>query len=165
MNKELKFEKDIEINEYSLGTDWNNQPILFMSYSRVLADTILKRDKKKIEIDVYRAELDLKIRDNPERHGLSKITESAVTSSIAIEPKYQSLIEELLSLNHEVKILEGAIKAFEHRKKALECKVQLFISGYNATPKEHTEEESRLATKELRKRISDEKKVSRTNKR
>lgn len=133
----MNYEEDIKIDETSLEIEWLNQPSLMMKYSRHAANMQQELDVKRQELDVTKAELDKAIRENPSNFSISKeikITEAVVTGAILKSKRYKLVYSEYLDAKYEYDVAQAAVKAFEHRKVALENLVKLFIGQYFAGP-------------------------------
>ena len=132
---------DLKIDINRLHEEWLRQPSLYMKYSEMASQAQRTRDQIKERIDVVSAECDNKIRSNPENYtgcprtkdGL-KPTEGWITATIQQQQEYQKANEEFHSANYVMNVLQGAVRAFDHRKKALEMEVQLWSMGYWSTP-------------------------------
>jgi|6_EtaG_2_1085325.scaffolds.fasta_scaffold216197_2 hypothetical protein len=138
--KERDYVEDIEVNEANLKQEWERQPGLYLHYSIVLADAERARNVSKEELDITKAQLDKDIRSRPEEFDVEKITESVVTNTILLQESYVEKNQEYIDRGYEVSIMQGVIRAFDHKKKALENLVTLYISGYNAEPKPNRRE-------------------------
>lgn len=133
------YEQDLAIDPYCLDEDWLKQSGLFMKYSVMAADAQKRRDQAKEKLDVVKAELDRSIRENPginNKYKLEKITEAVVTSTILVQPEYKVASDELIEANYELNILQSAVRAFDHKRAALENEVKLWLGSYFSGPKE-----------------------------
>jgi hypothetical protein len=137
----MDFQKDLDIDKFSLDDEWAKQPSTFHKWSMQLAEAEMERDKAKEEIDLVRAELDLAIRTDPIKFKLEKITESAVNSAIITNEKYRKSLDEYNQLKYNHRIIQSAIESLNHKKYALDNLVRLFLSEYylrDAPPKDRT---------------------------
>ena len=130
----MNYEKDILIDETALDVEWLEQPRLMMKYTRYAADTRQEMDLARENLDLVRAELDKKIRNDPDRYDLVKITEGAVTNTIIAQPAYKDAMERFLVTKYEYEVAQGAVRAFDQRKSALENLVRLHGQQYFAGP-------------------------------
>jgi hypothetical protein len=135
MSKELNYEKDIRIDPEALDVEWLNQPHLFLTYARNSANMRKSLDEAKQSLDIAKAEADKKIRTNPEKYGLEKITESVVANAILIENGYKAAFQEYLDAKYEADMASAAVQAMEQKKSALENLVRLYGQSYFAGPK------------------------------
>ncbi len=131
----MNYEQDIKIDESSLDIELLEQASLFMKYSKNLAGEQLTRDKLSVELDLKKAELDKAIRTNPEKYGIEKITENAVSNTIITQKDYQDVQSRFMQAKYEADIALSAVRAFDMRKSMLENLVKLNGQQYFAGPK------------------------------
>lgn len=132
---ELNYEKDICIDEKALDIEWLEQAELMRRYASHLAKTGKGMDLAKEKLEIGRANIELSIRKEPERYGISKITESAVQSTILLQEEYQKLSQEYIEAKYENNIALAAVRALDQKKMALENLVKLLQASYFAAPK------------------------------
>lgn len=158
---ENDFEKDLEIDKYSLDVEWLNFPMLYAKWARALVVAQEERQTIKDEMELYKASLDGKIRADPTSYGITgKLTESSITNTILKQKRYKMFVEELIDATTNVGILTAARASMEHKKKALENLTSLFLAGYWAEkipPKVSDELDEQLASK-MRKEMKNKKK-------
>ena len=130
----MNYEQDMTIDESALDIEWLAQPRLMMQYARHAAKTRLEAEQKKEKLDIVRAGLDKKIRVDPEKFGIVKLTESVVTSTIITQEEYTIANEEYLLAQYENNMAQGAVRAVEGKKTALENLVKLHGQQYFAGP-------------------------------
>lgn len=120
----LQCHKDLRINENDLQSEWLKQAQLFFDYASQMS--ILSKKRNELS-----AKLADDIKTNPEKFGIpaGKVSEAALERSI------QSNIE-IIELNYQIDLYSNAVKAFEHKKRALEYECQLLMGGFFAEPKE-----------------------------
>ena len=131
----MDYEKDIVIDENSLDLEWLEQPALMMKYSRHAAKMRREIDEVKQNLDIVKAEVDQKIRKNPGKYKIEKVTEGAISSAILVDNDYQEAYSAYLDAKYEADIAQSAVYAFEQRKSALENLVRLHGQQYFAGPK------------------------------
>lgn len=130
----MDYEKDITIDETALDVEWLNQPKLMMRYGKLSAKAELSVSVAKQNLEVTKAELDKEIRSNPEKFGIEKMTETAVANTIISNPEYKDAMETYNTAVYELSMAKAAVRAFEHKKEALENLVRLFGQQYFAGP-------------------------------
>lgn len=130
-----EYENDIRIDETALDVEWLEQPSLMMKYARTSSHARMILDQKKEALELVKAELDREIRTNPSRFGIEKVTEAVVTAAIISHADYKEASDALISAKFESDIAQGALKAFDARKDALENLVKLHGMQYFAGPK------------------------------
>ena len=129
------YKKDIEINDNNLKEEWERQAGLYLYYSLQLSDAEAEKNKAKEDVDVVMAQLDREIREKPKTFEIEKITEGVVKSTILLQEEYTNAQDSYVKKIYNVSILQGVIRAFDHKKKALENLVTLHMAGYHAEPK------------------------------
>lgn len=131
---ETTYKQDIEINPEALDVEWVKQPSLYMKYSEQLAGLRDRVDRLKEKFDVLDAGLGLKIRQDPARYGLDKLTEGGVQTVIATNEAHLSLSDEMATARYEYEVMQAAVRAMDQKKSALENLVRLHGSSYFAGP-------------------------------
>lgn len=139
-----------DIDKNLLDDEWLNQPKLYFKWAVQLEDARAKFEEAKVEFDLVKSELDLEIRDNPHKFHLpEKITEKMIVAVVLTQPEYKEAQQAVFTDKHRVGILQAAVTALDHRKKALEKLVDLHGQKYFATPR--VSEDSRESMQEVEK--------------
>jgi len=154
----------IRIDQHALDVEWLRQAELYFEYASLLVDQRLDVDAKKSNIDIVKAESDKDIRNNPGRFGIVKVTEACVGSALNGHPNVIEAVKEHRDAKHDQGMLEAAVAALDHKKRALEKLVDLHHSSYFARPQARSEgskeEVSEIEKKSARRtRKAPEKKV------
>jgi len=124
---------DIDMNQ--LDVEWLRQPRMFFTTAEALAEARRDFEQAKSELDLTDAELDKAIRANPEEYGLpQKTTETMISKTIIACENHTAASDEIQMKKHRVDVLQAAVTALDHRKKALENLVQLHGQNYFSTP-------------------------------
>lgn len=126
----------LRIDEYQLDKEWVEQPALYFRYSRKLADAERSLDEAKADLELCKAQLDKKIRDDPERYNIAKVSESAIASAILTRERYKEKLADYNDAKHTVAVLKAACVALTQRKAALENMVDLHGQSYFSKPRE-----------------------------
>lgn len=129
-----EYEVDLEIDPNALDVEWLKQPSLFFKYSDKAALARKNLDALKEEYDVYRAALDSKIRKEPEKYGLTKVTEGSIAAVITMDKTVEEFENSVNELKYQFDILTNAIRAFDQKKSALENLVKLLGMDYFSAP-------------------------------
>ena len=152
----MNYEKDVRIGETALDIEWLEQPTLMRKYTKHLAEMQKVEDTTKIEMELIWAELDIKIRKNPEEFGLTKITETAIKNNILILDEYKEVNEAYIDAVFEKNIAKGVVNSISQKKDALENLVKLYGQSYFAGPSiprnltEKVEEKQKKANLKIR---------------
>ena len=128
-------ETDLEIDPNNLDREWMEQPRLYFRYAAELSDARKELDIAKSRQDLLKAELDTAIRNDPEVYGVRKVTEGSITSAIMTREEWRDAAKQVLDAKHVVDVLSAAVTALDHRRKALEGMVQLFLANYFSRPR------------------------------
>lgn len=146
MSEEHEFKSDIAIDVDALDYEWTRQASLAQKYGELVANAILDRDRKKDQLAIKRAEIDLDIRENWTDWGFpSKPTENGISNAILSNEDIQKLQDELHELNYEVNSLTSIRGAFDHKRSALENLSKLYLAGYWGEARIPTEARNRYA--------------------
>lgn len=145
-------ESDLQINQDELDREWVEQPTLYYRYATMLAKARLNHEREKSNIEVARAEVARLIRAKPKKFGIGdKITEAAVKEAILVHKDYTAAVESELKAKYRVDILQATVVALDHRKKALEKLVDLFLANYFSPPRAKGEK-----SREAQQRMSEQ---------
>lgn len=128
-----EYNDDLKIGFSKLHINWRDQSTNYMKWSEKWVNAVSYRDHIKENLDVLKAELDAKYRQ--ELSTDKKPTEVAISSAITNDEDYKLQQQQLIDANETVNLLVSAKGAFEHRKKALEGLTQLWVNGYWSDPK------------------------------
>lgn len=132
----------LEIDPHRLDEEWVNQPNLYYDYASHLADARQAYEDAKNNLELVRAELDKAIREDPEEFGVEKVTEKAVESAVILEDEYQAAQKQVNYSRHTMDVAQAAVGSLDHRKRALEKLVDLFLANYFSEPKRKSKEET-----------------------
>jgi len=130
----LNYEEDVKINPDALDVEWLKQAELMKKYAIHAADTKKEMDEVKERLDITKARIEMNIRTEPEKYGLSKITEGAIQSTILLQDEYQNLAHEYTSAKYENDVAIAVVRAIDQKKTALENLVKLLAASYFASP-------------------------------
>ena len=130
----MNYERDVRIDDSALDVEWLEQPQLMMKYSRYAADAGRVLEQRKEQLEVTRAELDKKIRSDPENFDIAKVTESVVANTIITQSEYREAQEAMIEAKHEYDMARAAVRSIDGKKDALENLVRLHGQQYFAGP-------------------------------
>lgn len=131
---DFDYEKNIQIDEESLDLEWLDQPKHFIKIAKASAEATFDLDQAKASFDVTCSELEMDIRNNPGNYKIEKVTESAIKAALCQTDKHQEALQNLNEAKRDAAILQGAVRAFDQRKSALENLVRLHGQSYFAGP-------------------------------
>lgn len=133
---EIKYEEDLLIDPEQLDVEWLDQPRKFMRYAEEAAKAKREMDRAKEHCDVVYAEQDSKIRINPERYDIAKVTADSVKATVLQQEAYKKAQMKYNDTKFDYDIAMAAVRAFDMRKSALENLVKLQGQSYFAAPSE-----------------------------
>jgi hypothetical protein len=129
------YKNSIEIDIDNLENEWRQQPIKFMEWAHKAVEMESERDRLKDKLEVLHGKIDLEIRQDPEKFGIVKATESSIQSAMVGDIRIQGATSDYLQAVKDAKMFNVMREAFDHRKKALEKMTDLWIAGYYAEPR------------------------------
>lgn len=146
----------LKIDSLALDKEWLGQPALYFEYAEKLADARRKADESKSNLDLVYSDLSAKIRSTPDRYGVEKVTETAVADKIKNIGEYRVAQKLVNDAKYKVDIMQAAVTALDHRKRALTMLVELHGQNYFSDPKitsskQFREVASTTEKKEIRK--------------
>jgi len=127
-------DRELEVNVNELDKEWVRQPGLFFRYASMLADARQELEAAKGDFELAKAEADQEVRTNPQSYGISKVTEGAISAVVPTLEACRKARDRVSKAKHQVDVLEAMVGALEHKKKALERLVELFLAGYFSVP-------------------------------
>lgn len=145
------------IDRDRLDDEWVKQPGLYMEWGNKLADANKKVEQAKAAYNVAEAELQKKIRSDPEKYCDGDSREGAIKAEITIRLAKHPAAKKLIAAKHRQDVLQVAVTALDHRKRALQDAVQLFLGQYFSTPRLKGEE-----GKEVERKIKQRRAAKRT---
>lgn len=125
----------LEIDEGALDREWVRQPKLYFKFAMRLALARSEFDEAKADFELVKADLDSAIRDDPTEYGLKKLTEPGVVAAMPRQGQYIKALQDINEKRRAQGILEAAVTALEHKKRALEKLVDLHGQEYFSTPR------------------------------
>ena len=129
-------ENEFYLDPHSLDEEWLKQPEFAAKYAKLQADATRSLDLAKNELKLVEATLAEGMRLNPADYNIKKVSEAAISSSIPKQAIYQDANKAVIDAKHELAVLQAAMMAIEHRKKALENLVTLHMADYYSSPRE-----------------------------
>jgi hypothetical protein len=129
-----EFETDKTIDPLQLDVEACQQPDLFFKWARQSVAARGEVDRTKLAVDVAEARAEAAIRDNPEKYGLMKVTEAAISAAVKIHPKCIEAQDHYLRAREVAGLLDAAREAMEQKKRMIEILVTLHGQQYFAGP-------------------------------
>ena len=139
----------LDIDEYQLDEEWINQPRQYHYWAVELADAQLVLDAAKSDLEVVKADLDMRVREDLVAQG-KKVTETLVSTEVINCKQYQESTKEVNKSRHTLNLTKAAVEALEHRKRALEKLVDLHGRDYFSEPTSSVESRENVEAMEKR---------------
>lgn len=156
MNPNLDTKKHralLEINMYALHEEWSNQPLLFHEYAVYLEEARLELEEAKNALSLVEVQTGKKVRAEPQRYGLVKVTEAAIKEAVARNKEVVAAISKIDDCRYNVGILQAMVSSLEQRKRALEKLVDLHGQDYFSQPIARNDKLKQSSTSEVRQRV------------
>lgn len=135
--EETEYGRDIEIDRDRLDTEWVRQASTMMKYLDLSSRLDRKQKAAKERIDYIKAKkyIEIKSRLMKTEGGKKAPTEGQINSLVIVSEEVQEAINDFLVASKRYSAAQSAVKALEHKRKALENLVQLYLSGYWSEPR------------------------------
>lgn len=131
--EELDLDKAIDPDQ--LDVEAVRQAEVFYKWSERMIEARSKVERCKYEMDKIEAQLQLRVRDEPSKFGISvRMTEQVVEACVKTHAKYEAAAEALRQARRKLGRLESAVSAMEQRKRMIEILVTLHGQQYYAGP-------------------------------
>ncbi len=129
--KLVSFRERLTIDQFKLEIECINQPALYAEVGEAASEARTEAKRMKDRLEFVKAELSVKIRKDPETHGIvGKPTEAAIESAIVLQNEYREAINALSKANHIADSLSILQASVEQRKSMIRDLVSLFIHSY-----------------------------------
>jgi len=124
------FRERLIIDQFALEEGCKDQPDLYREVGELYVSFKSSAKRLKEEVEYVKAELQQKIRSNPDVYGLAKVTESAISAAILLQPEFKEIQKEYLEMDELASTLNIFLTSVEQRKSALKDMVSLYIYNY-----------------------------------
>jgi len=132
----MNYLEDIRIDETALDIEWLRQPELMLKYGSLAVEARMNMDLEKEVLELVKAKLDKEIRENPEKFGISKLTENVVQNIILLQDEYKEQNKKYLNAKYNYEVLKVVVDSLNQKRDSLENLVKLFGLQYFSGPKE-----------------------------
>ena len=130
----MNYADDMKIDASGLDIECLDQPALMLKYAEIAAEKEQALDDAKEALEFCTSELDMEIRNFPEKFGVAKVTDNSVKAAIPLQEDYKTAMSNMIRAKFEYKVASGAAKAVDARKTMLETLVKLHGQQYFAGP-------------------------------
>jgi len=125
--KKYKFKKGLKIDRYVLDQELVKQPQLYSGWAIKEAEAANEKEWEKHRLELIRAQVEIKIRKDPEEYGIQNITEGIIKASITSHKKVRRQTKKYLEALHNERVLKKAERSYKARQKMLEGLVHLNV--------------------------------------
>lgn len=122
--------KSLHIHIHELHKDAQAQPDLVCRAGELAAEMKARSKRAKLAVEETKANVDKSIRDNPDEHGLAKVTEGAVQSTIDRCVEVKKAQNEAIDAELESDKAAVLAEAYRHRKGMISDEVTLYVANY-----------------------------------
>ena len=122
--------EDFELDAYNLENEVSKQADLTFKYGKGFARAKAERDKIKIQIDIVRAEITAKVREDHDEYGIRNLNEGAVKTVVEGEPELVKWKKKLIIWQEQCDILYAASNAISAKREAITGQIRLYSMSY-----------------------------------
>lgn len=119
-----------------LDSEWARQPELYYEWATKLADAQRGAAEAKDQLELIEAETSRTIRREPEKFGLTKVTEDGIRTAVVMSMFVREAKAKMIDAEHAVGVMKALVFALDNKKKGLESAVQLRLANYFSTPRQ-----------------------------
>lgn len=134
MDIKEEFEQDRKVDPEQLDVEAAQQADLFFKWAEREVEAKIDVDRAKYNLEITDAKLATRIREDPERYDVKKVTESSIAAAVQNHPRHAAAYETFLSAKATHLMLEKAVLAMEQKKRMIEVLVTLHGQEYFAGP-------------------------------
>ncbi len=134
-NVRVDAEPIVLIDEDNLDKECIRLPSNYLQCACNSADAKREVDELKAELDVIEADLSRKIRADPARYGIEKLTEGGLGSTVILQKSYREALKNLQEARYQHDLHQAVVNAMEHKKRSLTLLVELLGLSYYSSPK------------------------------
>lgn len=124
-----------EIDKYKLDDEWILQEKMMGKVGEALAEAKRDLETAKSKLEVRQALIDKRIRSNPQKYDLTKISEASIASEVLLQMEQRSEGKDVIDAKYRVAIIQAALDRLSSRGKAISDLIYLHSIQYFATPK------------------------------
>lgn len=149
----MDYAKVVKIDSKNLDREIEEHGQKFMEWVERYASAEKEILAAERNLKIVKAEVENKIRSNPEKYNLEKVTDSVVKAKVRVSKKVNIAAERFENAKYDLEVMRGMREEMgANRKKMIEKLVDLWISGVHSDPRVAKEEN--FNRKKLRRRES-----------
>lgn len=100
------------------------------------ADLKAEAKRSKLAVEEIEAEVDKEVRADPDSFGLTKITESVVSSAVTSDRRVQEARRREIDAAHDADKAGNLASAYDHRRSMLKGEIELYVHNYFGDPEQ-----------------------------
>lgn len=140
-------------DKHRLDEEFEEQPRRFTDWALLYGQSLTLRKRAEAKIDRVKGSVDLEIRKNPMKYGLTpddkgKIMESAIKSAVVNSEEVMAAEEGFYQVYELSNLFKYAVEAFIQRKELLKGEGELWINKYYSSPVVRENEARRQVAKD-----------------
>lgn len=137
IENERDLEQDLQLDRSNLTDELEKQASMCYYWNSEAADAVRSRDQAISRRDVKAADLEMDIRkqwsSGKTEEGV-KVTEGIIKAYLASHADTQAATKEVIEAEHRLKMLNGAVRAIDHKKSEIDNATRLWLAGYWQDP-------------------------------
>ena len=155
-----ELEEKLAIDVFDLEGDCANHSTFFLQAARISSLANLLYNRSDLMVKETRAEVATDIRNDPNKYGITKITEGQVDEAVTIHEEVKLAHSLRIQCAEFKNLADALVSAFEHRRSMLNNEVQLKLSGLSEPEQQAKREmtEREIVRKKIIKRKQNEEK-------
>lgn len=135
MSREESSASVVTIDENNLDKECIRLPGDYLKWAVRAADLKQELSTASNTVKVSQAEAATRIRNNPAKSGIDKVTEAAISAAVLQDEDYQEAVTAERNVQHELDLAQAVVWAMEHKKRSLTLLVDLHGMGYFSSAK------------------------------
>ena len=149
----INYDEDIVIDEYNLHIEWVRHGETTKKYIRYYHKAKYLMDEAYKKLKFIKADLDHKIRHDPEGYDLVKLTDPIVKEAVIRQKEYQKAEQEWIDAKYEAEMAADVLEDMRDKKWRLQEIGKLVEIGYFVdpdVPKQFTAGETRKRVEQVK---------------
>lgn len=146
----------VQIDELNLDRECIRLPSDYLKFAHASAEMKRALDAVNREADVVKADLSLRVRKDPEKYGIEKVTEDIIKATVTSHARMKEVLDRASKAQYDYDLVQAVVWALEHKKRSLTLLVNLHGMGYFSDPKfsrEGKEAVEKMTQKNVRRKF------------
>ena len=125
-----KFRQRLPVDQFQLEIACIDQPVIYDEVGQLVTEWNASAKIAADKLDFVKADQSSKIRLNPEKFGVAKLTEGSVESAVLLTKEHQEAASDLIETEKIVGYLRILQLSLDQRKSTLNNLVTLYVHNY-----------------------------------